>query len=297
MTDRQWAGTTYGNDWMHRWLVRLLRVVPLGLMYWFVAIVIMPVTFAVNPNRKYIYTFYRRRLGKGRLGAAWMAYRNFCMFAQVVIDKFAIYAGRHFDIEVEGFEHYKRLATRKEGFIQLAAHVGNYEIAGFTLKAKKRINALVYYGEKESVMRSRGVVFDQMNIGMIPIGQGIDYVFEIASALSRGEIVSIVADRALDTSSKTVSVKLFDKDARLPVGPFSIAAAQGLDVLMIMVMKTKRKKYKIYVTPLDFDKSARRAERQEQIALLYSRELERRVREYPLQWYNYFDFWNDFVKP
>ena len=146
-------------------------------------------------------------------------------------------------------------------------------------------------------MRSRGVVCDQMNIGMIPIGQGMDYVFEIASALSRGEIVSIVADRALDTSSKTVSVTLFDKDASLPVGPFSIAAAQGLDVLMLTVMKTKPKKYKIYVTPLDFDKSARRAERQEQIALLYSRELERRVREYPLQWYNYFDFWNDLVKP
>ena len=295
MTERQWKGTTYGNNWMHKWLVRLLRVVPLEVMYWFVAIIIMPVTYVVNPNRKYIYAFYRYRLSKGPLKAAWLTYRNFCMFSQVVIDKFAIYAGRQFEFEIEGYEHYKRLATRPEGFVQLSAHIGNYEIAGFSLKAQKRINALVYYGEKESVMRSRGHVFEQMNIGMIPIGQGVDYVFEIASTLSRGEIVSMAADRALGNSAKSITVELFGKATRLPAGPFLIAAAQSIDVLMIDVMKVKPKKYKIYVTPLQYDKTANRAERQRQLSLHYINELERRVRQYPLQWYNYFDFWNDYT--
>jgi predicted LPLAT superfamily acyltransferase len=57
-------------------------------------------------------------------------------------------------------------------------------------------------------------------------------------------------------------------------------------------MKESSKKYKIYVTPLSYDKQAPRKEQICQLAKGYTEELERIVKLYPTQWYNYFDFWN-----
>ena len=66
---------------------------------------------------------------------------------------------------------------------------------------------------------------------------------------------------------------------------------RGLDPLAVNVMKTGLKSYKIFVTPLNYDKEAPRKEQMAQLAQAYVAELERMVRSYPRQWYNFFDFW------
>ena len=57
-------------------------------------------------------------------------------------------------------------------------------------------------------------------------------------------------------------------------------------------MKIAANRYKIVVTPLPYDKQAPRKEQIDELAEGYVRELERIIRLYPTQWYNYFDFWN-----
>jgi predicted LPLAT superfamily acyltransferase len=56
-------------------------------------------------------------------------------------------------------------------------------------------------------------------------------------------------------------------------------------------MKTGAKKYQIYVTPLHYDKQQTRKEQIRQLSQAYVTELEKRVLQYPTQWYNFFDFW------
>jgi predicted LPLAT superfamily acyltransferase len=68
---------------------------------------------------------------------------------------------------------------------------------------------------------------------------------------------------------------------------------RGLDVLAVNVMKESSKRYRIYVTPLDYDKQASRREQTAQLLHSYVAELERLLALYPTQWYNYFDFWKD----
>ena len=58
------------------------------------------------------------------------------------------------------------------------------------------------------------------------------------------------------------------------------------------MVSTSVKRYKIIVTTLQYDKEAPRQAQISQIAEGYVREMERIVRHYPTQWYNYFDFWN-----
>ena len=304
---QKWAGTTYGNEWMHRWLIRILRYMDVRVLYLFVAVFIIPVCLlpvprlqsrrgakaSKNPSRGIIYRYFRKRIGYGRLKSAWKTYVNHCLFGQVVVDKFAMYAGKKFGIEIEGYESFAALEARQEGFVQLSAHIGNYEIAGYTLTSEsKRFNALVYAGEKASVMRNRNKMFADTNINMIAISPDMSHLFEIDEALAEGQIVSMPADR-ISGSPKFIEHDFLGAKAKFPFGPFSVATMRSLDVLAVNVMKTSLRGYKIYVTPLSYDKSAPRQEQIKQLCGAYVAELEKQVRQYPAQWYNYFEFWND----
>lgn len=287
----QWQGTTYGNGWMHKWLIRLLRHTDTRVLYAFAAVFIVPVCLIVNPAQRITYRYFRDRWGMSWLRAVIKTYVNFYMFAQVVIDKFAMYAGRKFKTEIEGYDYFLTLAGKEGGFIQLSAHIGNYEIAGYTLTAeKKRFNALVFAGEKESVMRNRNRMFGDRNIRMIAIRPDMSHIFLINNALSDGETVSMPADRVIG-SQKTMAVNLLGKEAHLPAGPFTVATMRGLPVIAVNVMKTAHDTYKIYVTPLRYDLSAPRRQQARQLADAYAAEIGRMMTMYPEQWYNYFDFW------
>ena len=288
-----WTGRTFGNEWMHRWLIRLLRHVDVRVMYVFVEIFIIPACLLFSPSRGIAYRYFRRRIGCGRLKSVWLTYVNHCLFGQVVVDKFAMYAGKTFDVEIAGGEKFTELARRPEGFVLLSSHVGNFEIAGYTLVCKeKRLNALVFAGEKASVMRNRDRMFSGTNSNMIAIRTDMSHLFEIDRALAEGEIVCMSADR-INGSHKTIVHEFLGAKAKFPLGPFSIATVRSLDVLAIHVMKVARTKYKICVNPLPYDKGATRQEQVGQLSEAYVRELERQVLGHPTQWYNYFEFWHD----
>lgn len=291
MEEKQWAGTTYGNKWMHKWLIRILGIIHVKFLYAFTAIFVIPIVLIINPSYGITYNFFKRRFSFSSIKAFWYTYLNHCMMGQAVIDKFAMYAGKKFEVETIGYEQFTQRASKEEGFVQLSSHIGNYEIAGYTLIAeKKRFNALVFAGEKETIMQNRNHMFQNTNINMIAIKEDMSHLFEIDNALNKGETVSIPADR-INGSKKSIKVDFLGSKASFPLGPFSVATARGLDVLSVNVMKCNSTKYKIYITPLEYDKTQTRKIQIEQLAKAYVSQLEKMVKSYPTQWYNYFDFW------
>lgn len=288
----KWVGTTYGNGWMHKWLIRFLKVIDVRLLYAFAFVFIVPPTMIVNSKaRKTIYQFYRKRFGLGRLKSSWMTYKNHCAFSQVVIDKFAMYAGKKFQITIDGYEQFQSLSEQPSGFVQLSSHIGNYEIAGYSLVAKdKRFNAIVFGGEKASVMTNRSRLFDENNIRMIPMMSDMSHLFVIDQALSDGEILSMPADRVFG-SQKAFSLDFLGDKAKFPQGPFLIAAMRNVPMLFVSVMKTAAKKYHISVQRIDCNTQGNTRTKATDLATKYVKIFEETVRNNPAQWYNYFDFW------
>ena len=286
----QWEGTTYGNSLMHRWLINILKHIDVRIVYIFTYVFVIPPCL-FRPGFKPIYHYFRERWGCGPIKAFLKTYQNHCVFGQVVIDRFAMYAGKHFKVEIEGYEHFLRLTHQEPAFVQLSSHIGNYEIAGYTLTShEKPLNAVVFYGEKQTVMEHRQDMFSDKNIRMIPVRQDMGHLFLIDQAIQQGEIISMPADRIFG-SKKSVSAKLLGAEVKLPLGPFSVATMRGLDVLAVNVMKSTTTGYKIYVTPLDYDRQAPRRQQINQLAQGYIAELERMLTMYPTQWYNYFEYW------
>ncbi len=292
MAERQWSGKTYGNGLMHRWLINFLRYTDVRFLYIFTAVFILPVCLIVNRSRKSSYSYFRDVHGMGRWRSAWMTYVNHYHFAQNVIDKFAMYAGKRFDVQVDHFEEFASRAEGDDGFLHFSAHVGNYEIAGYTLVSqRKRIHAVVYGFEKDSVVQNRTGMFDKTNVSMISMREDMSHLFEIDQALCNGDIVSFPTDRSAG-ATKCVEVMFLGRKTKFPMGPFSVATMRGLDVLAVNVMKISAKRYQAYITPLHYDKSAPRREQIRQLSEAYASELERRVRQYPTQWFNFYDFWS-----
>ena len=276
---------------MHNMLIGSLRWIDVRLLYAFASVFVVPVCLILNASRGIAYRYFRQRHGYGPLKAAWKTYVNHCLFGQVVIDRFAMYAGKKFQVDIEGYEHFQRLSQSPQAFVQLSSHVGNYELAGYSLVSEnKPFNALVYFGEKSTIMENRDKMFAGNHIHMIPVHDDMSHLYEMNRVLHDGEILSMPADRFVG-SSKGITLPLLGAEARFPLGPFSVATACGVEVIAVHVVKVKARGYKIYVTPLPYDTQAPRKEQQQQLAVRYVAELERILKLYPTQWYNYYEFW------
>ena len=287
----QWSGKTDGQPWMQRSLIAMFRVVPLWLPYSVMALVVPFYMIFNRKGYKAMYRFFRERFHFGCWKSFWKVYANHFRFGQIILDRFGVYAGKKYRFITEGQELMDELETHPEGFVSLSSHIGNYEIAGYSLKPKsKRFNALVYAGETATVMENRQKMLSQNNMSMIPVKEDMSHLFLLNNAIDNGEIVSMPADRIFG-SQKAVECQFFGEKARFPMGAFALAAQKNVSVLAVFVMKSGYKSYHAYVREIQCDREAKLREQMSQMAQSFATNLEDIVKKYPTQWFNYFDFW------
>jgi predicted LPLAT superfamily acyltransferase len=290
----QWSGKTGGMKWMQKSLIALFKMTPLHVVYIIMGCVIPFYMLFAHKGYISIYHFFRNRLGYSPLKSFINVYINHYTFGKVILDRFAVYSGRKFHIEIEGYEYFKELSSKENGFLQLSSHVGNYELAGYSLNSEmKRFNALVFPGETETVMKNREKVLSQNKIQMIPVESDFSHIFLINNALMNGEIVSIPGDRIFG-SSKSAECTFFGKKAKFPLGPFAIAVEREVQAISVFVMKEGVTKYRIFVKPVNLpeDANMNRREKMNALAQVFADNLESIIRRYPTQWFNYYEFWN-----
>ena len=287
----EWSGKTDGQPWMQRSLIAMFRVLPLWLLYGVMALVVPFYMLFSRKGYQAMYSFFRERMGYGRWKTFWSVYANHFRFGQIILDRFGVYAGKKYRFTNEGQELMDELEARQEGFVVLSSHVGNYEIAGYSLKPKnKSFNALVFAGETATVMENRQRMLSQNNMSMIPVKEDLSHLFALNAALDNGEIVSMPADRIFG-SQKSVECQFFGAKANFPLGAFAMAVQKDVPVLAVFVMKEGMKKYHAYVKEIVCDRQASKREQMAQLAQRFAEQLESIVRLYPTQWFNYFDFW------
>lgn len=287
----EWSGKTDGQPWMQRSLIAMFRVLPLWLLYGVMALVVPFYMLFNKKGYQAMYHFFRERMGYGRWKSFWSVYANHFRFGQIILDRFGVYAGKKYRFWTEGQELMDELETHPEGFVLLSSHVGNYEIAGYSLKPKsKKFNALIFAGETATVMENRQRILSQNNMSMIPVKEDLSHLFALNAALDNGEMVSMPADRIFG-SQKSVECQFFGAKANFPLGAFAMAVQKEVPVLAVFVMKEGMKKYHAYVKEIACDRQASRREQMAQLAQSFASCLEAIVRRYPTQWFNYFDFW------
>ena len=288
---REWSGKTDGQTWMLKSLIFMFKWMNIRILYGVMACVIPFYMIFSRKAYKAAYSYFRERHGCTPLKSFINVYLGQFTFGQVILDRFAFYAGKRFDIKIYGNEQYLELIEQEKGFIMTSSHVGSYELAGYHLKAtSKSINAIAFNGETETVKKNREKMFDHHNINIIPVMEDMSHLFAINSALSEGNIVSIPGDR-LFGSNKYTKCMFLGKEAKFPLGPFATAVQREVPMLAIFVMKESIKRYSIIVKRIDIPACENRRECMAAMTREFAALLEGIVNRYPLQWFNYYNFW------
>lgn len=289
----QWQGTTDGLPWMHRALVAVLGVVPVGILYVIAAVFVIPF-YLIGNRQGYLsqYRFFRSRFAFGPFKAFRYVVLNHYRFAQVIIDRFAVYGGRRFRFEVEGLDQYNLLAEGESGFVQVFSHAGNYELAGYELRQpRKRLYALLFRDGSQTIMDNRASVFAPNGVEMVFVQPDMSHIFLLSNVVRDGNIASIPGDRIFG-SRKFVECQFMGSPARFPLGPFRLAAVRQAPIVAIFVMKESWSSYRIFVRRLDSSAQGQKPTAKG-LAQQFATNLEEVVRRYPEQWFNYFDFWQN----
>ena len=277
---------------MQRAMLKLFRFLPLSFAYACMTPVIPFIMLFDRRGYRASYQFFRKRIGRKPLHAFFSVYANEFRMGQIVVDRFALYAGRTFKLQNDDRPVFQRLEEAEPGFVQLGSHTGNFEMAGYLLRPQKRMGVLVYSGETETVMQQRDAVFSRSNIEMVPVSEDMSHLFTLNDILRDGGIVSMPGDRMFG-SQKSFSCPFFGEPAPFPAGPFILAAQRSAPMVAVFVMKEGVRKYRIFARQLgkDLDPDSPSRVRAEAMARDFAVQMEDVVRQYPTQWFNFYDFW------
>ena len=290
----QWEGKTGGGAFGQSFLLRFLRSVNVRFLYPILYLVIPFYILFAGKGRNASYRYFRDRLGYSVWKSAWATFKNHIIFGEVVLDKFALLAGnsQQFKIHLDKNGAVAKQMSSDKGFIIAGAHVGNLELAGLCMPhTKKKINAIIFGGERANFQNKRDEAFNKTNINLIPVTEDMSHLFTIKEALERGEIVVIPCDRVFG-SPKSIICDFIEGKARFPIGTFRLAAQLEVPILTLFIMKQKGTTYHVHERLLEENPNlSNSTKKAEDMAKQYVKELEDIVKKYPTQWFNFFPFW------
>lgn len=240
--------------------------------------------------------YVRRRFpGHGRFRRLFDVYLLFVSQGKSLIDRFALSAGYSgISIDIRGFEQLKALyAPGSTGFILLTAHVGNWQVAMTPLGGIGRtVHLMMRPEDNPAVKQALNIDGGSEKVKIIYTDDSLGGVIEAVKAISAGDLVSIMGDRAYGFSS--VEASFLGDAVRFPHGAFTLAAAVQCPVVVLLSAKVATKKYLVDVSHIIPPPAGRRGKKDQAIQACvqqFAQVLEEYVQEHPYQWFVFRDIW------
>ncbi|MFZ6011549.1 MAG: lipid A biosynthesis acyltransferase [Bacteroidota bacterium] len=290
----QWKGKSKGNKLGYSifvWICRTFGVKPAYLLLRFVAFYY----FLFSPSStRHIYEYFRKRLAYSSFQSRIKVYQNYYVFGQTLLDKIIVMAGieNKFTYDFDGEDNLRKIVALGKGGILLSGHVGNWEAAGHLLRRLNTcINVVMFDGEHERIKHYLDQVTGGRNFNVIVIRNDLSHVYAIGEALAKNELICLHADRFLE-GNKTIGRRFLGDYALFPIGPFALAASFKVPVSIVFAFKETATHYHFYGSPLlERGPQEPKAEFSDRMVNTFVNELEQKVKMYPEQWFNYYNFW------
>ncbi|MRE41165.1 glycosyltransferase [Klebsiella quasipneumoniae] len=232
------------------------------------------------------------------------SYRHFLRFGEAMLDKIASWRGElQFGRDVvfaAGAEETLSLDDPR-GKLLLASHLGDVEAcrALALLQGGKTINALVFSDNAQRFKQIMAEMAPQAGINLLPVTDiGPETAILLQEKLERGEWIAIVGDRIAVNPQRggewrVCWSRFMGQPAPFPQGPFILAAILRCPVSLMFALR-QQGKLRIYCEPFADPLQLPRAGRQlalQQAIDRYAERLEHYALQSPLDWFNFFDFW------
>lgn len=232
----------------------------------------------------------------------WLSFKHFFSFADCLIDKLAAWSGqlKREQLELHNHQQFTGMIDQGRGAVILVSHLGNLEVCRMLAEINPtlRLNILLHTKNAQKFNQLAKKLDPQGNITLLQVSE-----FSPATAMMlndkvvKGEFIAIAGDRTPVTSGSQTKnsslVEFLGKLAPFPEGGHLLAGMLRCPLLMLYSLK-QQQRYHIYFEILEENPRLprnRRKEQLHQLAQRYAQRLEHYCQLAPLQWFNFYMFW------
>lgn len=287
----KWSGKSKGSLLGYRIFAFSIRKLGLRFSY-FVLYFVAAYYFLFSwKSSRGIYDYFRNTLKYNKFKSIVSIYKSYYVFGQTLIDRIAISSGLKdkFTYEFDGVEKLKETFNDGKGAVLISAHIGNFEISEYffdDFDENMRINLVTTDRERAIIKEYLKSLSIKSRAQYILVEDDMSHIFNFHKALSKNEFICMTGDRYME-GNKLLEVDFLGKKAHFPAGPFLIGSKLKVPVLFVYVMKEKNFHYHLYARKAELDFKNEKVLLQSYVDSITSM-----IEKYPLQWFNYYDFWS-----
>ena len=226
-------------------------------------------------------------------------FRHFYSFAAVMLDRFFLMAGKNgkLNVEVHRPPEVARIGDGDRGCLLLVSHLGSFEIMRTPGLTSRRLPLRVLMDRNQGAVFTR--LLEHLNpdlaASIIDASQrGPALVLALREALEKNCMVCMMADRTR-ADDRAIAVDFLGGQAQLPAGPWMLAAALGVPVILAFGLYRGGPNYDLHFELFAEKIEAPRQRREvalQKYAQRYAQRLEHYAKLAPYNWFNFYDFWS-----
>ncbi len=226
--------------------------------------------------------------------------RHIHCFASTILDRIFLLAHgeKAFEIETEGLELLDQQIALGRGVLLLGSHQGSFEALRAIGSRRPDVPLRVVLDKQKTPAMTELLEALAPEVGSCVIDAskgGTSITLAMAEATQRGAMVALLADRGRG-HERLRRVPFLGSSAPFPVGPWLVAAALQVPVVLCFGLYLGGNRYRLVFEPL-FERveipRQQRGEVLDQMISKYAQRLEHYIHVAPYNWFNFYDFWHD----
>jgi len=225
--------------------------------------------------------------------------RHFGAFAEAILDKMLLWGGL-FDfsnVSLHGAEPLLEMIESRRGALLVCAHLGNLDLCrALSLRTPGlRVTVLVHTRHAQAFNAMLAKLDPRSQLNLMQVTEMTPAMaMQLSERIERGEFVVIAGDRVPVSAAPRVAMAPFlGQAAAFPIGPYVMASVLGCPLYTMFALR-QGERHELHFECLRERVVLPRTTRAQALDVLaadYAARLERYARRAPLEWFNFYDFW------
>lgn len=227
--------------------------------------------------------------------------RHFGAFAESILDKMLLWGGFYdlSTVSLQGAEPLLAMIERRRGALLVCAHLGNLDLCrALSLRTPGlKVTVLVHTRHAQAFNAMLASLDPRSQMNLMQVTEMTPAMaMQLSERIEQGEFVVIAGDRVpVSPAPRVAWAPFMGQPAAFPVGPYVMASVLGCPVYTMFAVRDGAR-HVLHFECLRERVQLPRASRDAAIAQLageFAARLERHARSAPLEWFNFYDFWQD----
>ena len=295
MSNQKWSGKTRGWSFGIKIFFALIKIFGFAPAY----VLLVPVCFVYTVISSKARTAIKQFRNHLNLKTNFFDYyAHFFSFSLTLIHRTGLLIRKNNEIKylTQNEDRIENIVKSGKGVILLSSHIGNFSIAAEILgeRLNAEINVLMVERESENMKNVYKNINKNRKINIITLGENsLETAIKIKDALQNGEIVAALGDRYIDAN--LAEIEFLGEKAKFPRGIFEIACITQTPIIPVFMTRQKWETYNFRAGKIIEIPNVDRKKRKKFITEAmrnFVNQIGEQAKKTPLQWYNFYCFWD-----